>query len=258
MNTIFFRSLLSEWLKKKRTAGSWLVILGGFFIPVIFLIARIVQSEDLYESNTSTEMWDHLIMNCWQFMAIFLLPMGVILTTSLVTQNEFRNNTWKQVHTTPQHFSVVYFSKLIVILIMLAQFFILFNVGIYLAGIIPGFFFADIPFPVQPYPFWPSLQLNAQYFVCCLPIVGLQYLLSLHFRNFLLPLGAGIALLIAALIGLQWKYGYVIPYSYSGLQFLSKNQGVPPTVNIAAWSTGYFLLFIIAGYFLYTGKREKG
>ena len=38
----------------------------------------------------------------WEFMGFFLLPIGVILTTSLVTQLEFRSNTWKQLHTTPQ------------------------------------------------------------------------------------------------------------------------------------------------------------
>src|ERR1043165_2667267 len=100
----FIQSYRSEWLKKKRTAGALLVIAGGFLIPTIMLIARIAHSENLWEKNTSGDFWNRLMQNCWQFMGILLLPMGVILVTSLITQNEFRNNTWKQVHTTPQSF----------------------------------------------------------------------------------------------------------------------------------------------------------
>ncbi len=253
----FLNSYRSEWLKKKRTAGAVLVIAGGFLIPTIMLIARFANSENLWEENTSGEMWNQYIEAHWQFMAIFLLPMGVILVTSLITQNEFRNNTWKQVHTTPQSFTTVYFAKLAVILTMLLQFFILFNIGIYLVGVLPGLFYADIPYPIEAFPFMRMLRFSAGFFIACLPIVALQYLLSLKFQNFLLPLGAGIALLIASLIGLNWEHGYTIPYSYSGLKFISMQTGMPPAANIKLWAIGYFVLLILAGYVLYIRKKEK-
>lgn len=63
-------------------------------------------------------------------MSIVFLPMGIVLATSLFCQLEFKNNAWKQVHTAPIGYSSVYFAKLIVVLAMMAQLFILFNVGI--------------------------------------------------------------------------------------------------------------------------------
>lgn len=52
----------------------------------------------------------------------FLLPMGLILATSLITQMEFRNNTWKQLHTTPQKYSTIFTAKFIVIIGLTLQF----------------------------------------------------------------------------------------------------------------------------------------
>jgi hypothetical protein len=253
----FIQSYRSEWLKKKRTAGSLLVIAGGFLIPGIMLIARFANSENLWEENTSGDMWDQYLEAHWQFMAVFLLPFGVILVTSLITQNEFRNNTWKQVHTTPQTFTTVYFAKLAVIITMLFQFFILFNIGMYLVGVVPGLFYADIPYPVQDFPMETFLRYSAAFFICCLPIIAMQYLLSLKFQNFLLPLGVGIALFIASMIGLNWEHGYFLPYSYSAMKFISIQTGMPTPADIKLWAPGYFILLIAVGYVLYIRKKEK-
>jgi hypothetical protein len=254
---LFFRSFSSEWLKTRRTAASWMVIAGSLLIPVIILFARLLYPERLARENASPAMWHELMSNCWQFMAIFLLPMGVILATSLITQNEFRNNTWKQLHTTPQHPAVIFTAKLSVIIVMLAQFFLLYNIGIYFAGIVPGLFYSDVPWPAQPYPLYDVLLLNANYFVCCLPVVALQFLVSLQFRNFMIPLSAGIGLLISALIALQWEYGYIHPYAYSGLAFLHAASDAAAPVNTTAWAAVYFFAFIAAAFVLYSSKKEK-
>lgn len=254
---IFIRSFSSEWLKTRRTAASWMVIAGSLLIPAIMLLARFINHERLLQESVSPTMWNDLISGCWQFMAIFLLPMGVILATSLITQNEFRNNTWKQLHTTPQHLAVIFVAKLSVILVMLVQFFVLYNIGIYLAGIIPGLFYNDVHWPVQDYPLQEVLMLNAKYFACCLPIVALQFLVSLLVRNFLIPLGIGIGLLISALIALQWEYGYIHPYVYNAMSFMRSMSQEPPEINLTAWACAYFFVIITAAFVLYAGKKEK-
>jgi hypothetical protein len=197
----------------------------------------------------------------WQLMAIFLLPMGVILATSLITQIEFKNNTWKQLHTTPQRLSTIFWGKLSVIVLMMLQFFILFNVGIFLSGVIPSWILSNVDYPKEAFPLLLYLKSSGYFFVDCLPIVALQYLISLQFRNFMVPLGVGIGVLLAALFAVEWEYGYILPYTYCPYNFfLLRGADVKATqhVNIHAWALGYFTVFTLISYVLYLTKKEKG
>ena len=261
MISSFVHSFQSEWLKKKRSLSSWLVIVGGFFTPLIIIIARLVHYNQLPALYAKDGFWNQLWQSSWESMAIFLLPIGVILATSLITQLEYKNNTWKQLHTTPLSFTTIFFSKLLVILIMVVQFFVLFNIGIYLSALIPYLLVKGVPYPTAPVPFAAILREDGYYFIDCLPIVALQYLLSLKYKNFLVPVGIGFGLWIASLGALSWKFGYLIPYTYCMLNFL-KNQtngrAAIPAINIHVMAVVYFILISIVGYIMYLTKKEKG
>ena len=183
MSNAYLHSFQSEWIKKRRSAAAWLTVAGAFLVPVIILIARFIDGSGLATVNRSARLWESLYDRSWQFMAFFLLPMGVVLATSLITQLEFRNNAWKQVCTTPQTLTMIFLAKFSVILVMLLQFFVLFNIGIYLEGALPGLL-RDVPYPTERIPFAVLLRGNGKFLLDCLPIVALQYLLSLQFKNF--------------------------------------------------------------------------
>jgi lantibiotic transport system permease protein len=260
MATSFIHSFQSEWLKTRRSLASGLVILGSFLIPFIMFIVRIVYSSKLSKDTVKVDFWATIFENCWNSMAIFLLPIGIVLVTSLIAQLEFRNNTWKQLHTTPQYLTTIFFAKLLVILLMLAQLFILFNIGIYLAGVVPHLIF-NVSLPQEPFPWNFFLTKNAYFFLDCLPIIALQYLLSLQFKNFLVPLSIGLGFLIACLIATQWHYNYIMPYSYCTLTFMSLGKTNPTLydgVHIHLWALGYFIVFGIASYVFYLFQKEKG
>lgn len=258
MSIEFVHSFQSEWLKKKKSTASWLTTIGGFFIPLIMLIARFTDITKTAGENASANIWELLYTRCWQFMGLFLLPMGVILATSLITQLEFRNNAWKQVHTTPQRLTTIFFAKLSVIIVMMLQFFILFNIGIYLTGVLPALFSKKVSFPNQPFPWLLFLKGNGKFFIDCLPIIALQYLVALQFKNFLVPIGIGLSLFVASMIALSWKYGYIVPYSYCSYNFLGKKMLSNQSIPIHTWAIGYFLLFTIVSYILYINRKEMG
>ena len=259
MLTLFIHSFQSEWLKTRRSFASWLVILGALFIPILMFIVRIYRSELIAREVMKADFWESQFINAWQSMSIFFLPMGVVLATSLIAQLEFRNNSWKQLHTTPQPLTVIFFAKLSVILTMMLQLFVLFNIGIYLVGIIPGFLYGA-SYPPQPFPFGYFIEKSMYSFIACLPIVALQYLLSLQFKNFLIPLSAGLGLQVASLIATSWKYGYTIPYAYSPLNFFQQKGLMQPQegVNIHCWASAYFVFFTAVSYVLYMYQKEKG
>jgi hypothetical protein len=261
MTISFVHSFQSEWLKTKRSLAFWIVIIGGFFTPAIVTVVRIIQYKTLPSIYISDDFWKLLWQNSWESMAIFLLPLGVILTTSLITQIEYKNNTWKQLHTLPLSLVSIFFSKLGVIVVMMLGFFVLFNIGIYLSALIPYLVISGVPYPIAPLPYESFLVQDWYYFVDCLPIVALQYLISLKYKNFLVPVGTGFIFWVGALASLSWKYGYIIPYTYCMFTYLKGgvvNKAVIPTINIHLLACAYFVGITIVSYILYVSKKEKG
>jgi hypothetical protein len=257
----FLYSFASEWLKIKRSLAFWMVLIGGFFTPAIIIAARLINYKKVPELYAAENFWDLLWKNSWESMAIFFLPLGAILTTSLITQIEYKNNTWKQLHTLPLSYTTIFFSKLAVILVLMLLFFVLFNIGIYLAAVVPYSLISGTPYPAQPLPFSSFMRANALYFVDTLPIVALQYLIALRFKNFLVPVGLGFVFWVGSLAALSWSYGYVIPYTYPMYNYLAsgvQTKAVMPTVNIHWLAFGYFVVITVVSYVMYVWKREKG
>jgi hypothetical protein len=249
-----------EWLKTRHSLAWWLVLGGSLFTPLIIIVARLVQHRRLAKIYAAADFWPHLWQDAWQSMAIFFLPLFAILVTSLITQIEHRNNAWKQVHVLPLGLGAIFLAKLGVIMLLIVQFFVLFNLGIWLSAIVPCQLIAEVPCPHSAIPFGDFLRDNARYFVDCLPIIALQYLFGLRFRNFLVPLGIGFLMWIGALAALPWKFGYLIPYTYSMLDYLKDNPGKAfiPTVNIHFFALGYAVAFTVAAYMLFRAMKERG
>jgi hypothetical protein len=259
--TAFLNSLHSEWLKIKRSLAFWMVVIGGFFTPSIIIAARLINYDKLPALYSAEDFWSLLWKNSWESMAIFFLPLGAILTTSLITQIEYKNNTWKQLHTLPLSYTTIFFAKLAVIVVLMLLFFVLFNIGIYLAAIVPYLLVGGTPYPSQPIPYSDFLRANALYFLDTLPIVALQYLIALRFKNFLVPVGLGFVFWVGSLAALTWQYGYVIPYTYPMYNYIAsgvESKAVMPTVNIHLLAVGYFVVITAVSYVMYLWKKEKG
>src|SRR5687768_14100394 len=79
-------SFQSEWLKRRHSSASWLTLIGALFIPFIVLAKRLSDYETLSAGNSSGKIWNQLYGQCWQYMSVFLLPLGIILTASLLAQ----------------------------------------------------------------------------------------------------------------------------------------------------------------------------
>ncbi|HSS19429.1 MAG TPA: ABC transporter permease [Pyrinomonadaceae bacterium] len=258
----FINSFSSEWLKKKRSLASWLVVVGGFFTPCIILLSRFKNAAKLPALYAAPNFWLRQWNQSWESMAAFLLPIGIILAAGLVTQIEFKNNTWKQLHATPQRFSTIFFAKLLVVLVMLAETFVLFNVGMYLSGVIPSALFGNVPYPTAAIPYRAFLSANFNLYIDCLPILALQYLISLQFRNFLVPVGVGFAIWFLGIGLLSWRYSFFLPYNLSTIDFFISSGQFPrdryPLINIHHLAIVYTAVFTIAAYVLYVAKKDKG
>jgi len=261
MRSVFVDTFCCEWLKKRRSLGAWLIVVGALFTPTIIVVVRLIRHAQLPALYANPEFWTSLWRSSWESMAIFFVPMAVILATSLVVQIEVRNNAWKQVHALPLEPITIFFAKLAVIVLMLAQFFVLFDLGIYLSALLPSLLVSGVPYPQAPLPLRSFLADTAIYFVDCLPIVAAQYSMSLRFNNFLAPIGIGFLAWIGALAALSWQHARLVPYAYTMLDYLKDNpaaRSVASTSGMHVYAMSWFVLFTLAGYLLFAAKAHKG
>ena len=255
----FVHSLQSEWLKTRHSAASWLVVCGGFFIPLILTIVQVFYPEQISPSIMAPHFWESLFLKSWESMAFLLLPVGVILATSLITQIEYKNNTWKQVLATPQSLLTVFLAKYAVVIILLAQFFLLFTLGYVASGYLPSLLNGTFDFPKEAFPWFQVLKQSGCFFLTALPLLAIQYLISLRFRNFLVSIGFGLAMVIASIFVLQWKFGYLMPFAYTSKHYMAISHRTmnPGDEHIYLLSLGYFILVTLVSYIIFIRRREN-
>lgn len=257
----FAYRLHSEWLKQRRSLAAWTVLIGAFFTPSIIVIARLLQREALPKLYASADFWPVLWRSAWESAAIFFLPMGAVLATSLIVQIEYRNDTSKQLHALPLGLATIYFSKLAIIVLMLVQFLALFNLGIWLSAALLACLLPDVAMPAAPMPFADFLYDDLRFFLACLPIVALQYLLSLRLGDFMVPVGIGFMLWVGSLAALSSRWGALSPYAYTLLEYLKDEPSgklPPPMFNTHWLAVGCSAMLIAMGYALFALRRQKG
>lgn len=252
----FIKVLKSDSIKRKGSSLNWLIFGGSFFIPFVILISRLVRHQQTIIQNSSDGVWMKLFNQNWQYMAILLLPMGIALATSLLNQIEYRNNTWKQLMVMPISPSSIFLSKYITLIYILVQYFVLFTIGIYLTGLVPVLIYSDAIYPKEQFPVDEYLKKSIGYFIDCLPIIAIQYLLSVHIRNYIVSIGVGFILLIGSLIAMSWESGYLLPYCYAALDFIKADNNISSGVNLKKWALMYFVLVSALNYILFLYKTQ--
>src|SRR5215203_7500463 len=102
-------SLRSEILKTKRTAAFYFTLVGAAVIPFTFLLNLLMDGiEDTRKDPLNSILKLHSEMN-----GLVIFPMFVILVCTLLPQIEYRNNTWKQLLSSPQTKWNIFLAKFI-------------------------------------------------------------------------------------------------------------------------------------------------
>jgi len=258
----FIISTQAELLKTKRTASFWLSVIGASFIPIILFIALLQEGNpDGAAKGISQSPWIIFFRMGWQVLSVFLLPMYIILVSTLITQIEYKNNAWKQVFASPQSLGTIFFSKFVTIHFMIVFCFLLFNFFMIVSAL-----FANVVNPKHGFldhsiDWQYLLRLNGRIYLSILGISAIQYWLSLRFKSFIAPVGIGLALLIGSVIAIinQWKHVYKIPYAFPSLTFDALQKPGRPLLENHEWnSVAYFAIFILIGFLDLKLRKEKG
>lgn len=248
-------STRTELIKTKRSASFWLSLIGAAVIPGILFLMLMIRPDHNYSRT-----WGKHLSEGAQVFAAFLLPMFVILVCSLIPQIEFKNNTWKQVFASPQSIGTIFFSKYLAILLMIVFLFVAFDIFIILSAVVPNLIYPKYNFFSSKFEITGLLFMNARCFIALLGIISIQYWLSLRFRNFIVPIGIGLALLVGAtmLIAGGWEHVYKMPYAGPLLTVVSSENKHNSIQNHELNSIGYFAFFTLLAFADMKFRKQRG
>lgn len=246
-------SLQSEILKVKGSPLLWCCLAGGLLLPIVFVTRNLLIGSHM-NAFTMEEPWERVCMVVFRPFAAFLIPLGGILVCSLIAQVEYQNNNWKQVHTTPQAYWAIFLAKYSVLFLLVFGVSIVLNVGTIMLGIIPCLVL-DGKLPESTFPVDFFLKQSLTSFVYALPIIALQFLLSMRFKDFMVAIGFGFTIYIGTMMALRFELSYLSPYSFVLVYFDDLLGHEPVNYQLPLV---YFALISFVSYYLYVTKKLKG
>jgi hypothetical protein len=252
----FLINTKTELLKTRKTAAYWITLIGSAFIPLFLMVAYIADPKDSI-GDLGNQPWSAHIKNCWQGAAALYFPFYVIIVTSLVVQIEYRNNTWKQVYASPRSYADIYFSKFCIIHLLILSSFLLFNFFVISGGLLANTFRSQYKFFDDTIPWNRILNFTSHQYISILGMTSIQYWLSLRLRNYIAPLGIGLALVIIGLIILPWAKVIYYPYAYTAVTFF-KNKQSNGIADHEVISLVWFGVVLLLGFLDTVRRKERG
>jgi hypothetical protein len=250
-------SLRCEILKTKRTASFYLTIVAAGFAPLMTLL-DIMIGEGIPASERKTFL-NALFLDKFQMAGLLAFPIFLILICTLLPQTEYKNNTWKQVLTSPQSKWNVFVVKFINIQLLAFAFFVINLVFTFICAIVVHFKNPSLALFNQPVHAYDIAMLRINTYVVLLSLCAIQYWLGLRFKNFIIPIAIGVALYFAGtllVMQLQQKNILYLPYTmflYNGLP-----EYTPYVSGLNWYSLAYTLVFLAIGFLSFRKKKMIG
>lgn len=249
--------MYTELIKLKRTSALWLTLAGAALLPAAFFIGYLNRIDGMLAAQGNP--WTILFAQEWRMLSFLLLLLYVILVTSLLIQVEYKARGWKHLLILPVKKSTIFIGKLVMIFFIVLSCYLLFIVFTLLAGyglnlIYPGLKF----FKYQP-DYATIITSVFKSFISILGIMALQYWLNLRFKNFILPIGIGLAgVILSAIIINHWKYDDFFVYAQPALSWMYRTKtSTSYFLARAEWaSILFFSVLIVFSYIDFTWKRN--
>ncbi|MBX0291284.1 ABC transporter permease [Hymenobacter sp. HSC-4F20] len=205
------RTLAADALKLRRTAALRLTLFSGA-LPVL-LTFMIFFFKGYIILKAGGTPWPRFISTAWQTAGTLLLPLFVVLLTSLVVNIETKATAWKHLYAQPVGRGAVFCSKLLLLLTLNAAALLLF-VGLLLgAGGLLGLLKPTLGFQTYAVPFEAVGWMLLRTYVATLGLLAVQYIVSLYWRSFVVPVGVGMGAVVATIALLSWEHVDKIPYA---------------------------------------------
>ena len=217
-SSTFSRAIAAEFFKIKRTPILWISLVGGVFVCGLIFLLHLLNADDFAKEGQNP--WILYFDVGFMITSTILLVPYIVLTTSSLTHFEHQSSAWKYLYSLPQSKANVYFSKLLLAVLLVIGTYMIYFFTVWLSAYV-----VDWIQPVYGFRSYVPDKLDwlnrlTHSFLSTLGIVGLHYWMSIRWKNFIIPVGIGLLGFVMAMICLMTqKYDYAawIPYAYPGM-----------------------------------------
>jgi hypothetical protein len=246
-------ALRAEILKTKRTASFYFTLVLAAIIPAIFLLNVLTGGSDL--KAVAKDPLNAIFQLGAERTGFMFLPLFLILVCTLLPQIEYRNNTWKQVFSSPQTKGNVFLAKFFNTNLLLMLFLVANIIFMALVILATHFFDPTLNLLHQPLDATRLLVRTANSYITMLALCSLQFWLGLRFRNFIIPTGVGLVLWIIG-ITLVFEESHLVDFFPYSFQIFPSSSKLQPKLPQIAWtSVGYAALFLLLGFLDFRRRR---
>jgi hypothetical protein len=250
-------SLRCEMLKTKRTASFYLTIVAAAFGPLMTLL-DIMIDEGIPASNRNM-FFNKLFVEKFQMTGLLAFPIFLILICTLLPQIEYKNNTWKQVLTSPKTKADIFLSKFINIQLLVLAFFIINLLFTFISALVVHFKNPSLHLLSQPLNGYEIAMLRINTYLVLLGLCAIQYWLGLRFKNFIIPIGIGVALYFAGtVLVMQLQQSKILYLPYTMFLYNGLPEFTPYVSGLNWYSLAYTLVFLAVGFLSFRKKRMIG
>ena len=247
-------SLRSELFKTKRTIAFYFTLGAAAFGPFMSMLDLVF---DGVEQGQGKDIFNELFTTKFMMVGAVTLPWFIILVSTLLAQIEYRNNTWKQVLTSPQNKATIFFAKFINVQLLIFLFLVTDKLLMFINAVILHFIDPSLNVLNQPLDGAAILSTVVNSYVVLLGVSAIQFWLSLRFKNFIVPVAIGIgSWFIGTILVLQMKLAFAEYFPYSFHVFARFPEYKDKNLTAICWtSAGYAVLFLIIGFLNFRKRR---
>jgi lantibiotic transport system permease protein len=252
--------LRSELIKIKRTSSIYLIIITALIFPFFVLVDL---NDEVEKLKFNGNIWNTVFLEeGFRPLNFIGLPIFVIFICTLIPQLEYRNHTWKQVFASPVPPFNTLVAKFLLVQLLIIIFLVVYNiimatVPLWLQFLNPSFnaFTTSIKWEA-----W--LKANAMTYINILGLSAVQFWLGIRFKNFLVPVGIGIFLLLLApmlMFAFKIEFAYLHPHSlpiYAGMLIEKNDFSDFPGIKQLA-SLAHVVVFLLLVNFDYFNRKIK-
>ncbi|MBU5483772.1 ABC transporter permease [Clostridium sp. MSJ-11] len=230
-----------ELIKLRHSKLLWTITLVPiFFVSIGFI--NFLRYEDIFTSK-GQNVWQQLYTQSAIFYGMILLPVFVTVVMAILAKIENAQNGWKKICALPVKRMHMYVSKLII-----GSGFILLNLLVFMFTVIVGGFFITGNTYIPPNIIYAPLLT----FISLIPVMVIQFFLSIRFSNIGIPLGVGVAFSIPSLLISNTKFWVLFPWTYPGRALLNGS-----SMNFFDMGANMYIIgIIIATIFIVIGINE--